>query len=448
MLREFLTYSQLGRRQRGTRQQILEYQSARLCKLVEHAYRNVPYYQRLFDKAGVKPAQIRRSEDLRLVPPTSKADVHATPGQDFIVRGVDPGKLVVRTSGGSTGEPIRIQRTWAEERLLNAFRFRALKTLGLRTTDLRVYIGLLRGNQKADHQSVAKAVFKTGLMRFEVVDVLLPVEEVVKRLEQLKPQVITGYAGAIAHAAYHINEHGGQPVIRPRLVVSSAEVLTPRMKSQIAEAFRAPVYNIYGANEVNIAAWECPKTGEMHTTDDLAIIEVLRDNVPVEPGQRGEVIVTNLHSWAMPIIRFRLTDVVTRGSDQCSCGLPFGTIRAVQGRLIDYFPLPDGRLLHPYEFFDKIIRDRAEWAGQYQFIQERPDLIRLRVAASRMPTPQRLEQIRSDAARLLGDGVEFQFDLVPEIKQEPSGKFRTARSLVRSAYDGIDWQRVSSGDAQ
>jgi phenylacetate-CoA ligase len=198
---------------------------------------------------------------------------------------------------------------------------------------------------------------------------------------------------------------------------------------------------------VNLIAWECVKTGEMHTADDLAVVEVLRDNAPAAPGERGEVVVTNLHSWAMPVIRFQLADVVTRGSDCCSCGAPLATIRAVQGRMIDYFPLPDGRLIHPYEFIDKIIYDRAEWARQYQFLQERPDLIVLRVAASRVPTPQRMKQIHGDAARLLGGGVEFRIDFVPEIQQEPSGKFRTARSLVRSGYDGIDWQRVGGGDA-
>lgn len=444
MVREILAPSQLRSWLRGSRQQIVEYQNARLRRLIEHAYQNVPYYRRLLDQAGIKPQQIRTTAHMLALPSTSKADVHATPPEDFIARGVNPDKLIDRTSGGSTGQPVRIRRRWPEESLLNAFRFHALQTLGLRLTDRHVYAGLLRGNQRADRQRLAKLVYATGLMRLEFVDVLQSPGELARQLERLKPDVITGYAGAVTQVAQTLIEQGGT-MIRPRLVATSAEVLTPLMRSQIGQAFQAPVYNLYGA-EVNLVAWECAKTGEMHTIDDLAVIDVLRNNAPVAPGERSKVAVTSLHSWAMPIIRFRLTDVVTRGASECCpCGAPLATIRAVQGRMIDYFPLPDDRLIHPYEFIDKIIYDRAEWARQYQFLQERKDLIVLRVAASRTRTSQRMEKIHSDAARLLGEGVKFGVDFVPEIKQEPSGKFRTARSLVRSGYDGIDWQRV--GDA-
>ncbi len=74
-----------------------------------------------------------------------------------------------------------------------------------------------------------------------------------------------------------------------------------------------------------------------------------KDGRPAAPGERGEVVLTALHSFAMPFIRFRLGDIVTKGDSHCACGQPFATIRSVQGRMFDYFPLPDGRLVHPYE---------------------------------------------------------------------------------------------------
>src|SRR6185436_7430077 len=134
--------------------------------------------------------------------------------------------------------------------------------------------------------------------------------------------------------------------------------------------------------------------------------------------------------------------IVTRGTDSCTCGAPFSTIRAVQGRMIDYFPLPDGRMLHPFEIFDTVLHDRAEWLRQYQIIQERAGLIVMRAVTYRTPTPQRLDEVRADAARLLGAGVEFRIEFLPELKLDPNGKFRAARSLIRSQYDGIDWDRV------
>ena len=77
---------------------------------------------------------------------------------------------------------------------------------------------------------------------------------------------------------------------------------------------------------------------------------------------------------------------------------------------------------------------------QYQLIQERVDRIILQAVPSVTPTPRELDQIEESIRFLLGEGVEFQILLVPEIRLESSGKFRVSRSLVKSAYDGIDWE--------
>src|SRR5205814_6347866 len=141
---------------------------------------------------------------------------------------------------------------------------------------------------------------------------------------------------AIARIAQGIIENGGRPEIRPRLITTGAEVQTPRMRKQIAEAFRAPVYNVYGAHEFNLLAWECCKTGLMHTCDDLLVLEVIRGDKPAAAGERGEVVCTSLHSYAMPFIRHRLDDVAMRGPDACPCGAPFGVFAQVLGRMFDH----------------------------------------------------------------------------------------------------------------
>jgi phenylacetate-CoA ligase len=349
-------------------------------------------------------------------------------------------------SGGSTGEPKPIRRTWAEERLLNAFRFRARQGLGMRATDLIASISLQRTPHAADRQIHSKLLNRLGLFRLQRVDCLLPPVEVVKGLQRIQPDIITGYAGAVAHAASAVLETGQQGPIRPRIVTTGAEVRTGPMTRQISEAFGVRPFNVYGAHEVNIIAWECPRTGQMHTCDDNVIVEILRpDGTPAATGDRGEVVITALHSLAMPFIRFRMDDVVTRGQESCPCGLPFATIRAVQGRMLDYFPLPDGRLLHPYEILDHVLHDRAEWSRRYQLVQERRDRVVLRVVLSNKPSKQRLDEIRRDARKALGGDVEFVIDFVQEIPSEPNGKFRTARSLVRSDYDGIEWDRACDG---
>src|SRR4030095_9482771 len=107
----------------------------------------------------------------------------------------------------------------------------------------------------------------------------------------------------------------------------------------------------------------------------------------------------------------------------CRCGQPFSTIRAVQGRVVDYFRLPDGRLLHPYG----LLRPQCEgapWIRQYQLTQERANRIVLRIAPAIAPSPQDLAAIRTAALSALGPGVDYEILLTSDIRLEPNGKFR------------------------
>ncbi|MGH7801706.1 MAG: hypothetical protein ACREOW_13955 [Thermodesulfobacteriota bacterium] len=95
-------------------------------------------------------------------------------------------------------------------------------------------------------------------------------------------------------------------------------------------------------------------------------------------------------------------------------------------------------MIHPREIV-LIIHNTALWIHQYQLTQEREDRIILRVVPSIIPTPEELARLEESVTKLLGLGVEFQAILVPQIELESSGKFRVSRSLVKSAYNEIDW---------
>jgi len=421
------------------REKIVAFQNKQLRRLVAHAYENVPYYRRLFDREGLKPSDIKSVADLSAMPITSKKDLQSMPAEEVVARGVKPEHLILHRTSGSSGEPFTIRRTWLEERLLGALRLRALHYFGLRVRDRTARVALVRpAHPPRDFQLPLRILQALGLYHKVQIDCLLPPQGILHALRDSRPDVLIGFSGVISHLAQIINDNDRQ-VIRPRLVVVGAEVLTPQMRHQITKAFETPVFELYGSHEFNLIASECKETAEFHTCDDGMIVEVLNDGRPAATGERGEVVGTNLHSYAMPFIRYRLGDIVTKGSETCQCGQPFSTIRAIQGRMLDYFPLPDGRVMHPYELVNLIVSDSTPWIRQYQLTQEREDRIILRVVPSITPTREELTRLEESVTKLLGQGVEFKVILVPEIELEPSGKFRVSRSLVRSAYDGIDW---------
>ncbi len=439
-LRQLSALRALRRHPRVARDEILAFQNERLRWLIAHAYHEVPYYRRLFDLNGIKPGDIRTAADLAAVPITSKKDMQALPAEELVARGMDPTDLILHRTSGSSGEPFTIRRTWFDERLLTAFQIRALHSFGLSMTDKRAHIGLVRPRQSQDIQLPMRILQSAGLYRTTRIDCRQPQEEIVRKLRELRPDVFTGFPGVLARLAQTVNEDDRR-AIRPRFVVSGGEVLTPHMRREVSETFRAPIFDTFGAHEFKLLAWQCKESGELHTCDDSVILEVLRDGRPAREGERGEVVGTNLHSFAMPFIRYRLGDVVTKGSETCSCGQPFSTIKNVQGRMLDYFLLPHGRVIHPYEIVMTLLSE-APWLQQYRLIQEREDRILLQIVPFTTPSSETLMMLTDRVTEALKPDVKFEIALVPEINPEASGKFRVSRSLVNSRYDGIDWDQL------
>jgi hypothetical protein len=109
--------------------------------------------------------------------------------------------------------------------------------------------------------------------------------------------------------------------------------------------------------------------------------------------------------------------------------------------MLDYFPLPDGRLLHPYEIVRALVWGPGEWLKQYQLVQERTDRVVLYAVAGE-PASARLEAVTRAVRPLLGATVEFEVRLVERIPFESTGKLRPSRSLVRSEYDRLRFEPV------
>jgi phenylacetate-CoA ligase len=431
----------LSRRLRPSRAEMLEFQARRLRALVEHAYRRVPFYRDLFDRHGLRPEDIRGLADLPRVPITSRGDLQAASPDRLVARGLNPQALVCKTTSGSSGEPLTIRRSAREVRAQGAARLPAVLDVGRRPRDRGAIVTSLRASDPLERKRLLRALRRVGLFREIRVNCRQPPEAIAQILEAYRPHVVSGLAGAISRVAELV---GGDPSrrLRPRLVTTAGEVLTRSMRAQIAEGLRTRVVDLYTSHEFNLIAWECEAGEGYHTCDMGVIVEVIRDGRPAAPGERGEMVVSGLHSFCMPFLRYRLGDLVTRGPDSCPCGQPFSVLRAIQGRMIDYFPLPDGRLVHPYEVVRALTDGLGPWVRQYQLTQEREDRVVLRVAPSRPLPPERLAALEQTLAGVLGPTVSCSVDVVTEIDLERNGKFRVSRSLVRSAYDRIDWDRV------
>jgi len=400
-------------------------QLRRLRRLVAHARREVPIYRRTL--ADADPGRIRSLDDLLALPSVAKRDFRAAPFADRLAPGHARRLLEMRTSG-TTGEPFEIRRTLAEELAVALYAHRTWRRLGRRRRDRWVR---LVGHHSEDPSWQARFVARLRRRFHRQIWVRQDDAALLRALRDAAPDVLTGYPGLLARLAPRVAADASGR-IRPRLVVPGGEVLTPPMRELIAHGFGGAVRQIYGAYETGLMAWECAETGLLHVDDDLVVVEIVADGRAAAAGETGEVFCTALHSFAMPILRYRIGDLAERGPSPCPCGYPGSTLGGVRGRRLDYYPLPDGRQLHHYELTAPIIGtpDLRSWVARFQVVQLRRDRFVLRLAAADPSRAEPRERIRAELSRILGPGVELRVELVDELDFEPSGKFRWSRSLV------------------
>ncbi len=367
-----------------------------------------------------------------------KTHFRETPERERVAWGLDPELLIPAASSGSSGRPFQIRRSWLEQNVLYVARVRSLRSYGIRRGERAVNILNPKTVHARDNKIVGRALKTLGLTtKQQRLSIHLDPETIAREVRACRPAMLSGYPNMLARVSEALAR---DPMPEPsiRVALTGAESLTPELRRTIESRLGAPVRDQYGSNECNLMAWECSHGGPLHTSDDTVIVEVVAaDGAPVAPGETGEVLVTALHSFAMPLVRFRIGDLAMQGAAQCECGAPFATIRSVQGRMLDMFPLPNGRVIHPYYLTESMIMGDPEWIENFQLTQERLDHITLRIIPRVDPTAERIERVRALGAELLGPRVELDIRIVDSIPSEASGKYRPARSLVTSSYDGV-----------
>ncbi len=399
---------------RWSPEDVRRFQEDRLRAVVRHAAENVPYYRELYRAHGVDPREIRGLDDLAYLPVSTKADMQQRRAVDLVTCGIDPDRLAIRRSSGSTGLPFTIRRAWFEEHFLNLLRIREHSKIGIQWTDREARVALPG----------------KGLLKKRILDCRKPARELLEELARIAPAVITGYAGALAWLASEAGpEH--RRLIRPRIIVSGAETLTPVFRRQLSEAFGARVFDFYGAHEFNLLARECAETGLYHVLDWGLILEVLKDGRPAAEGEIGEVYATALHSFAMPFVRYRVGDLAARGPTPCPCGAVCTTLKSIEGRVMDMFVLPDGAALHPYTLVRPVAHG-VPWVRRYQVIQERRDRIRLNVVtlSGYDVGPEQRRLLLKLVREATPTSVELEIVFVDELPPAPSGKVRSSFSIV------------------
>ena len=429
-------------RKRWSARRLTEYQTVQLRKLVKHAYESVPYYRELFDKAGIRPEDIRSLADLSHIPVTTKAAVQSLPPEALLANGVDPDSLVKELTSGSTGRPFTIQHTQRDRIRKSAIYMRTYLEVGLRPTDQQVCITEDRGHHgyrrwlrgleallsEEQGQQKRRRGLRSPLGRRTYLPVFESVDSKLEQLSRLQPDFLLGYPSALGPLAEAVKRQGNSH-IRPRVVCTSAEVLNPDTRQVIEAAFGAPVLDLYSSVEFGNMAWQCPHGGARHINADTLIIEVVReDGTRADPGEIGTLVCTDFDSHAMPFIRYAVGDLGTLTEETCGCGRAFPTMGPIEGRMVDQIKRPGDLVISPYEFTCSL--ERVQGVAQYQVSQKALDKLTVRLVPGPGFGPAASEEMQARCRTIMGEGTDITVEVVDAIPREPSGKFRVIKSEI------------------
>jgi phenylacetate-CoA ligase len=404
----------------GGRQLIRRYQLRALQRLVRHAADRVPYYRQAFAAAQVGPADLRCLDDLARFPISSKSDLQQAPLASRFAAGFSLDNCRFHDTSGSTGERMLIARTPAEELRLFGRRLRSQILTGLRPSRRRLIIGA-HPRQLAAH--------KLGVFRTSGIKLSYSPKEMLDQAERLRPHILKGPPGALEL----LLEADPQRLsaLGLQMILTGAEQLSGGLRNRLEQCRGCKVLDSYGAVECNLIAWECRRCRMYHTCDDAVIVEVWNGNQPALPGEEGDVVVTALHSYAMPFIRYRIGDRVTLPASSPPCSITFGVLAKIQGRSVDYLRFPGNIAVSPYSIMDEL--DSFLEVRRYQVVQDETHSVKVKFEAAAPYDPLIEQRVGDRLKRVLPRDVVIESRRVDRIDSTADLKRRFVQSRITSA---------------
>jgi phenylacetate-CoA ligase len=420
--RAYSRYRQLLENERLSGAELRALNWRKRARLLEYAYTNVPFYRRRLDAMHIHPRDIRTPEDWIQLPLLHKTDLVQS-HSELLATGVNPGRLALSTTGGSTGKPVKVyhDRQFPHETLgWRMFRWWNIQP-GIDSAIVLRLPGrspLMDLTNRVMWWPTRRIFLDASSMTPERIDQFLA------SVNKCRPALVQGYVGAV-HALAERILGAGLRIHAPEAVTVTAAPLSSVQRALIERAFHAPVYDQYGCGEVFWLGAECDRRAGLHVFADSRHLEIVDESGrPCEPGMPGKVIVTDLENYVFPLIRYEVGDRSSFEGEPCPCGRPFPLIQPVRGRISDVLHFPDGRIISG-EYLTTLFDSFPDAVTAFQVHQGSDASIAVRAVPNRSfaGLDATLESVRRTLQAKAGHSVPVRISLVPHISSD-RGKTR------------------------
>jgi phenylacetate-CoA ligase len=419
----------LQRTERASRDEINDLRTGLLRRLLRHATRHTVFYRDRFAQLGLAPEDIATVEDLVKLPLLERDQ--AVSSLEDRTATAPPKVAVTKGSSGTTGIPMVIRYNAESRHWRDAIRWRGYGWAGYRVGDKalhfwgRLAVGPGRfGKLKADvdHALRRDTYIDCGLRSDD------NLRAVVDRIRTDRPDVILAYSQALADLARFVNRTGTR-AWGTIPVICGAERVWPEDRAAMEEAFGPAVFETYGCREVMLMGSECEHHDGLHESMENLVVELIVREPGgklrhARPGEQGEVVVTDLHNLACPLIRYVIGDLaIARDDRPCACGRTLRRFGPVDGRVAETLRDVHGNPVNGL-LFSILFVSLLEHVRQFQVVQRADGQLLLKV----VPLGDRLapaaENLSREFVAKYMPGVVMTIEVVADIPLTAAGKRR------------------------
>jgi len=401
-----------------SRDQIREFQWREARRLLELAFGSVPFYQRKY--AEIEFGDIKTPEDFAKLPVLKREEVAGYREEMCLQKART--KLLPHATGGSSGVPTRFFITPESYDWRCAASARAYSWSGYRIGDRTMYlwgspVGKVSRFQKAKLDSYRFVRRELFIATFQQTP-----ESWRKTFDaaiRFQPKFIVGYVSSIEEFARFLQARDLH-ISGIQAVIAGAEPVGPTTRELVLQTFRAPLFDTYGSREFMSIAAECEAHNGLHIHADNLLVE----NESGDDHGPSELLVTDLHNFGMPFIRYRIGDVGALTSSSCPCGRGLPLISVLEGRSLEVLRTPEGRAVSPI-LWRHVLKDVSE-VKEFQVQQTALDEIVVSLVLGNPLSESSETLLRKEMAKVFTAKTRVTIKPVSAIPRLPSGKRRLA----------------------
>ena len=411
------------------------HQFRQLSRLLDHAYRTVPFYAVRLDAAGYRPGQEVTEPFWRSLPTLRRSELQdAGPALEAKEVPAGHGGVGRDSTSGSTGTPVQIVKTRLAHLMWLAV---TLRDEIWQRRDFRLKLGIIRrdpenrafppdGLRLPNWGPPVGALFSTGPCA--MVDTRATIEEQAAWLLRERPDYLYSFPSIIKELARWFRSTGTEPPPLRR-VRTFGEVVGPDLRELCREVFGVGVSDLYSAVDAGYLGTQCPDHEHHHVPAEMVHLEVLDGaGRPCGPGEMGRVVVTPLHNFAMPLLRYEIGDIAEVGPP-CSCGRGLPVLARVLGKTRDVIVLPSGE--RRFAFMGTKGIAKFPTLQQIQVVQKTVHDLEVRLVTRGPFGAENEAKLTAVLREALGDHFAIVYTYHGDIPRSASGKYFDFVSEVR-----------------